>query len=80
MSESLHSDRGSIGLSVEPLDIGSQTVIYVLCLLFFSTFMFTVFLFNSVHFAYYNSAVLFSICVYGYLNAFVAFFSVLLRC
>ena len=43
MSESLHSDRGSIGLSVEPLDIGSQTVIYVLCLLFFNTFMFIVF-------------------------------------
>ena len=36
---------GSIGLSVEPLDIGSQTVIYVLCLLFFSTFMFIVFFF-----------------------------------
>ena len=80
MCESLHSDRGSIGLGVQPLDIGSQTVIYVLCLLFFSTFMFTIFLFNSVHSAYYNSVVLFSICVCGYLNAFVAFFSVLLRC
>ena len=76
----MHSDKESIGLGVEPLDIGSQMVIYVLCLLFFSTFMFTVFLFNLVHSAYYNSVVLFSICVYGYLNAFVAFFSVLLRC
>ena len=39
----MHSDRGSIGLGVEPLDIGSQMVIHVLCLLFFSTFMFTIF-------------------------------------
>ena len=45
MSESLHSDKESIGLGVEPLDIGSQMVIYVLCLLFFNTFMFTVFFF-----------------------------------
>ena len=45
LSESLHSDKGSIGLGVEPLDIGSQMVIYVLCLLFFNTFMFTVFFF-----------------------------------
>ena len=77
----MHSDKESIGLGVEPLDIGSQMVIYVLCLLFFNTFMFTVFFFFfSVYFAYYNSIVLFSICVCGYLNAFVAFFSVLLRC
>ena len=76
----MHSDKGSIGLGAEPLDIGSQMVIYVLCLLFFNTFMFTVFFFFSVHFAYYNSVVLFSICVCGYLNAFVAFFSILLRC